>query len=513
VSSRLEQALARNRAELAAREADAFRTLTRAYTDAYRRTSSDLERLMDRVEQARLAGTATSPAWLYQERRYLTLITELGRQLEEAAAVTRDVVTGEQRAAIELAQRHSLGLVDAELGTAPDGVTAIAGSWARLNTSAVEQALGYQAAGSPLRTLLDGLAPDGVRQIGGAIVTGIATGKSPRETARIVSNAFGVNASRSLTIARTETMRAYRESSRQAYLANPAVVTGWTWVSALDRRTCACCYALHGSTHKADEQLDGHPSCRCVMAPITPTWKELLGNAGSGITDTRVKLETGPARFAKLDPEVQRQILGPGKHRLYVQGKLELRDVVQRSRSRAWGTMRREASIRRSLDNAARRSQRVAQRVSRGVSPRARAGATHGPLTRQEWERAAEKRVKEIDGKWSKFVDQLAPLFANMRGETAFRNVENAKARRQQAGITKSGRLSGSRGRKSTVRKTVTAELREAGERAALQFMADHPDEAIVKHVAGLLEEADTLREQLEALRDSGVGFLGHDFA
>jgi SPP1 gp7 family putative phage head morphogenesis protein len=512
VSSKLEQAAAGYRRQLAARERDAFSVVTRAYTDAYRNITRRLELLLERVEQARAAGVTVSPAWVYQEGRYLELAAQLGSELDRAAAVTGEVLTGEQAAAIELGRQHALGLVDTALGPAPADTTPLQGSWATVNTSAMHEALGYQSHGSPLRTLLEGLGPQGVETVGGAIVSGIAAGHGPRQVARELSRTFAVQGSRALTIVRTETMRAYRESTRQSYLANSTVVTGWTWCSALDRRTCPCCWAMHGTTHKPAEQLDGHPSCRCVMLPITPSWDKLLGGAGDGLENTRVQLETGAQRFSKLDAATQREVLGPAKHRLYQSGRITLGDVVQRTRSRTWGTSRREASVKRALENAQRRADRTQRRVTQGgatsTSSRGK-GKPLGPMTEAEWEQAAEARIREIDRKWDKLCEQLAPAGVD-RTEVAFRTRENARAMRQEAGVTRSGRRSGASAWKSTRRKTVKAELRDAGERAALEFLANHPGEPVVRHITGLIEEADALREQLQALRESRISWL-HD--
>lgn len=512
--SELEQAALGFRTQLEERERSAFSRLSRSYTGAFQRLQGDLERVLDRIETARLEGTAVSPAWLYQQERYVALQVQLGRELRQIGRQLSTVVGEEGQAAVELADQHARGMVDVQLGAHAGHV--VRSSWQHLNTGAVHSALAYQAPMGPLAELLEGLVSHGLERVGGAITEGIIAGDSPRVTARRVSQAFGANQARALTIARTETMRAYREATRLSYSANAQLVKAWTWISALDRRTCPACWAMHGTVHKVDDQLDGHPSCRCVMAPKTATYKELGIDApeAKGMT-----VPKGEAVFSKLAPAEQAHVLGPGKFKLYRNGELELRDLVHRPSNPVWGSMRREASVRQALGNAGRRGdrsaaakaraqdRRLAQRM-RGKDKR----APIGPMTEQEWRRAAEQRVKEIDAKWDKFCEQLAPAFTNVRGEASFRTRENLKAIRQESGLTRSGRRSGASGAKARRRNTIKAELRNAGERAALQFLADHPDEPLVKHVVGLLDESEALRDALEAARHADVGFLGHDF-
>lgn len=358
--SALDRALAAHRRQLARRERDAFRQITRTYTRSYRELQTALDRLHDRVEQAVATGQRVSPAWLYQQERFIELQAAIGRELERAVRVTGDVVEGEVAAAVNLAEAHAQGLVQTSLGQPPVAAPGMAhvvyGSWTRLNVGATQVMLGFvQGPGSPVGTLLRSLAPHGQQEIGDALVDGIARGLNPRETRRVLSRMMGGQTSRALTIARTETMRAYREATRSSYLNNKRLVLKWEWQSALDRRTCAACWSMHGETFNTEAKLDGHPNCRCVMVPVTPTWNELgdkLGFDATGIPETRRALTTGAELFGKLDADVQRAILGPAKHALYASGQVQLRDVVKRTRSKRWGTMRREATVKEAVSNA-----------------------------------------------------------------------------------------------------------------------------------------------------------------
>lgn len=369
----LQRAVDQYRRQLELREREAFRRITATYTESYRNLQVALDRLHNRIEQAVATGERISPAWLYQQERYVELQAALGRELQRAATVTRDVVEGEAAAAVELAQQHAEGLVRTSLGPPPVGAQGLFGSFARLNPGAVQTILGFvHGPGSPVGKLLSTLAPHGQQQIGQALADGIVRGLGPRETARTLSTMMGGQSARALTIARTETMRAYRESTRQSYRANKRLVMRWEWVSALDRRTCAACYSMHGQTFPTEQKLDGHPNCRCVMVPLTPTWKQLGNDLGvdlSEVPETRVVVPKGADVFAQLPEADQLAILGRQKLGLYRDGRIELRDLVTRTRSTRWGTMRREATVKEALAHAETRGARRVAKTAKTAAP------------------------------------------------------------------------------------------------------------------------------------------------
>jgi len=176
-----------------------------------------------------------------------------------------------------------------------------------------------------------------------ALGTGAAAGQNPRTITRQIRQALGGNLVRALTIACTEVMRAYRESSRRSYQANSDVVKGWIWHSALGTRTCPACWAMHGTFHRLDEQLDDHPNGRCAMVPVTKTWQEL---GFKGIPEARRQIETGADLFEKLPDADKEKVLGKAGFQAYKAGKLKLGDFVGRKRSREWGSMRYTRSLR-----------------------------------------------------------------------------------------------------------------------------------------------------------------------
>ena len=83
------------------------------------------------------------------------------------------------------------------------------------------------------------------------------------------------------------------------------------------------------------------------------------------------------------------------------------------------------------------------------------------------------------------------------KGEVLFRNTENAKARRQAAGVDRSGRPSGASGAKARLRPTVKEEQRREAEKVIEATLARNPDHPVVKAWAARTAEIDKLQEAL----------------
>lgn len=335
----------RFRRALIARESGAAREIRRYYRQAEQQIRKRLNRLIGQFEQwQREHPDETLPEWwLFEQGRLQALQKqvegELGRFAERAAARIEE----EQRRLAVQAERDAEILARAGLGEQPPGVTV---TWARLPKETLEQLVGTLQDGSPLRELLDTLGPAASEQIRKELVSGLALGQNPRDVARRIRDALNGNRKRAELIARTEMLRSYREATRQSYLANSDVVKGWVWHAARDERTCAMCWAMHGSEHTLDEHLDDHPRGRCAMVPLTKTWAEL---GFVGVPETRPEIEMGESLFARLGEEQQRAILGNAGYEAYKAGAATLSDFVGRKSDPRWGTTRYARSLKEIL--------------------------------------------------------------------------------------------------------------------------------------------------------------------
>lgn len=359
------------RADLLRGERRAAREMFDAYSAAFRRIVTEREAVLASIADARRRGVpdADIPALLYREGRLQVLQTKVVGELTRFAEQA-DVIVG---GAIDLARvrgdEHAAALMQLVLpegiSVTPSGgidpqtgalrVTPVVPEEVGLARGAAEQVAAVTRAPAPVGQLLAQLGPQAAKTVTDALVSGVVMGKNPRVIASDIRQALGGNLTRALTIARTETLRAYREASRTAYQANADVLAGWRWSADLSKRTCSACWAQHGSLHPLDEVMATHPRCRCTMVPQTRSWREL----GFGDTPEGVTLEPGPAVFRRLPEADQRAILGPAKYDAFKRRDITLPDLVAERQSPVWGPSTAEAGLREAKDNAAARRARA----------------------------------------------------------------------------------------------------------------------------------------------------------
>ena len=329
MSAELYQIANQFRAHLLARDALTARELTRSYLLAARRIRQQILQLGERIEQARAAGERMSPSWLYQQERLAALLRQVQNEIIGFSDSASGTIEAMQREAAQLGLDHA-----ADLFAISSHGTTLSGGFARLPAQAALDLAGFAADGSPLAELLLNLAPGAADAVKQALFSGIVRGAGAEAIAREVYQSLGGNMARSLLIARTETLRAYRESSQRFYESNADVVNGWKWIAACNSRTCPVCWAMHGSEHPTSEQFASHPGCRCTPVPIT---------------DFSPPLKTGPARFAALPEAQQLAVLGPLKMGAYKSGQISLQDLVGTVSNKRWGMSLRERSLKDAL--------------------------------------------------------------------------------------------------------------------------------------------------------------------
>lgn len=312
------------KARLLARERAASGELLRAYRLAVARIEARVRDLTARIDEARRQGEIISSGWLYERNRLTLLKLEIETEIQKFSHVASLRVASEQRAAVEAGEVDAAALVG-EVTGAPAAVRL-----GTLNRGAVAAIAGFAADGSPLRALFAARGAQLAQRVADELVAGVAEGQPARVIASRVREAFGGDLARALTIARTETIRAYREAARETYIAHSDVLSGWYWQAALDARTCAMCIAMHGRVFSVTERLQSHPNCRCQPLPIVH---------GAPLP------ESGPEWFARQEPGVQRSVLGAGKFEAYRKGELLLTDLVGVRRDPRWGLVRYELPL------------------------------------------------------------------------------------------------------------------------------------------------------------------------
>lgn len=338
----LQRLIGRFRRQLLQKERAAASVMVREYGGIWRRIQGEIRRLVAQYK----ALEEADPAWLYQFERLQTLQRQVLAEMRLYQAMVEASITGQQMDAVLTAQEHAELLMRAGMGTPPPGVTL---GFNRLPRGALIHLVGALQDGTPLRRLLEELGSEAAKIVADGLVQGLALGQGAREIERYIRRGLGGNMARSLRIARTEVIRAYRETTHQTFRENDDLVKGWIWRSARNERTCAACWAMDGTVHALDERLDDHPNGRCFEEPVMKTWREL----GFEIDGPERVKESGEEAFEKLSEAQKLKILGPAKYAAYREGAIRLRDLVGRRRSAIWGTMRYERSLRELLGSKA----------------------------------------------------------------------------------------------------------------------------------------------------------------
>lgn len=325
----IEEIIQANRRRLARREIEVLARISGLFDDAIEETVRRAERAADLVLRRIAAGESPVSAMISEERAD-AILARLEEEMVRISVSSANLVRREQRAVTIQAARDFLGLMD-EMGVQ-----------AAIDEIAIARIGGSLLPGAPVANLFAALPEIAVEQARRALFVGVALGDNPRKIGAAVRRGTGITKSRALTIARTETLRAYRGSMRER-MRDPAVrgsIEGWVWTSARDRRTCAVCWAMHGQVFPLEQAMGTHPNCRCSQAPLARR--------------TQVPIGDGPREFERLPARSQREILGGAKYRAYRDGAIDLPDLVAVRSDPTWGTVRFERSLVSILGDAAR---------------------------------------------------------------------------------------------------------------------------------------------------------------
>ena len=168
-------------------------------------------------------------------------------------------------------------------------------------------------------------------------------------------------------LVRTSALGVSNMARMDTYAANDTIIKGVQWHATLDPRTCPICIALDGlrwdypegdgKADYADYEPVGHDkdfspapahwNCRCVVIPITKSWKELAGAHGNSAAAEAADAVPVNAR-ASMDGQVagtmtfdewlqakdaafQDEVLGPARADAWRSGALDLTSLTDQS--------------------------------------------------------------------------------------------------------------------------------------------------------------------------------------
>ena len=342
MTGRIQAVTAKYREQLLQREAKAEQALNTAHKNTLAVIQPHLDTLYRQISEKQSAGESIPASWLYEGKRLEATKQLISGQVNHYAALAQMTVGQLQHQGIALGSQLAQAQLEASVPMT------VKWSFGEPSPAAIANMVGVTGDGSPLADLFNKFGDEAAQAAANALIQGVTLGENPRMIAPLIEEALEVSRWRALTIARTEMLRSYRSAALENYKANDDVCDGWVWMCALDVRCCCACVAMHGSVHKLDEELEGHPNCRCAKSPKTKSWDEILGAIGvdtSNIVDAAPNIEDGSAWFDNQSEDTQKAILG-AKYDGWSNGDFTLSDIVGHSHDPDWGHSIYEKSLK-----------------------------------------------------------------------------------------------------------------------------------------------------------------------
>jgi SPP1 gp7 family putative phage head morphogenesis protein len=240
----LEEVVKRFRLVALRRSTRAMRDVLSVFNDVLRAAQAEASRFAQEIDPQDLASAL-------QYNRLQNLIREIEQLIRDASQRSAEIVS---RTSDEL---DRLGRAQA---------TEIASSFSILNVASIAVATHATSAEGRVGQLFRRLAPLGAERARSTIIRAVALGLGVERTARELSDALAITRARALTIARTETLNAYREGARLRYME--LGLRRYRWLATGDERTCAICADLNGQVFDIEAPMNPHPNCRCTILPV-----------------------------------------------------------------------------------------------------------------------------------------------------------------------------------------------------------------------------------------------------
>lgn len=274
-------------------------------------------------------GDAITGTMLFRQKRYQSLLAQMRIEIGEYIEWADGLVADNQLVLGKLGAANAAEAVQMTLIEGGEGMGAF---FDRLPVSAVENMVGIAGNGGTVNALLQQAYPMAVDQMTDALIRNTLLGINPRQTAREMIDGTAEGLTHSLTVARTEQLRVYREAARQQY-ASSGLVEGYRRLCAKNPSTCAVCLGLDGEVYPTDELMHVHPNDRCTMVPIV-----------KGMPP--VEWESGEEWLRKQPEDVQENIIGKGAKELWDNGEIELSDLARKVEHPEWGPSLQRTSLK-----------------------------------------------------------------------------------------------------------------------------------------------------------------------
>lgn len=265
----MSQNLARqNRAAQIALDRATLRQLTDDYMAVWRSVRADLDDLTHQIAEARQAGKTISPSWLYRQERYKALLAGIQQRVGSYTDAASQRIYSEMLRAYGDGGRDAMALLRASL---PEGVS--------FAFTAPPLAALEELSRARLTELMKQYGRDAALKVRPVLLNGLARGQSPAVIAARIRDVMGGPLNKALTVARTETMQAYRRASQATYQANGDVLDGWRWLAAATASDY--CADNNGKVFPLEQDMASmvHPRCRCTGSPVVRPLASILESA------------------------------------------------------------------------------------------------------------------------------------------------------------------------------------------------------------------------------------------
>lgn len=247
-------------------------------------------------------------------------------------------------------------------GLATVGINTVSVAPEQLRQMFVETPLGGKHLVEWVDSAFDSTVKAGIKE---ELNAGILQGEGyPKLVARVRQGFDQLSQQEAVTLTRTYVQSANVAAMEATYKANADVVKRVMWRATLEpgykktgHGTCLRCSALDGQTWALsdDSRPDCplHPNCRCILVPLTPTWRDLGIDAPEleaaarpytmredkaiGAGGTREIMEYGVHQgnysdwFEKQSDLFKLNVVGPGRMDLLRSGAVSFGDLVDGS--------------------------------------------------------------------------------------------------------------------------------------------------------------------------------------
>ena len=326
------EAADKHRKILIRRDTATLRRLRALYDGAQKRIEEKLKALELQMLAREAAGEVVTDGWLRMQQRYYDLYDQVQAEMRKLSAEGAQLTRAAQADVVPMGNAHAIAQIELQASIA----------FNRLPVEALEAFAGLSSNGSPLAALFNEFGAATATKLQSTLFSGIATGQGAKETARQLREFLDGNRARALTIARTETTRAYRLAGQRTMEAS-GIVTGKRRVTAKSLRTCAACLATDNHIYPLSAEIDAHVNCRCVfVAIVDPRIRRLA----------IPERETGEQWLRRQSEADQIKVLGIAGAKAYRGRELPLRAWVGETRSAKWGLQRAQRSLKQAREAA-----------------------------------------------------------------------------------------------------------------------------------------------------------------